>query len=195
MKFSDKIQQLRDAQKMSQEELSEASGISTRTIQRVEKGEVSPRPYTARKLLEALNTSLEALNANTYSSANTPLEESTSLNRFILSNFLIFLLPIVSLIFLVAIWKKRKWSNTANFICKKILSFQVIWTILSTVVLLLTLFFIRLFEGQYVVGKSLPTPILVYLGLSLIATFIVLSIAGSPKDAAPKWTAIIPNLF
>jgi transcriptional regulator with XRE-family HTH domain len=195
MNFNAKMLQLRGEKKMSQEELSEASGISVRTIQRIEKDEVTPRPYTVRKLLEALNVSLEALNAEAPDSSNSEVVESTKLNRFILSNFLVFLLPVIYLIILVAIWKKRKWSDRSDFLCKKVLSFQLIWIIVSTILILLTHFLIRLFGGQYTVGRLFPTPILVYLGLSLIDVFIVFKIVKSLKQPSSKWTSIIPNLF
>lgn len=193
MKFNDKILQLRDERKISQEELSEASGISVRTIQRIEKDEVTPRPYTTRKLLEALNVSLEDFNS--HNSPSDQIEESAKLNRFIMSNFLVFLFPVIFLLFLISIWKKGTWSNTSNLICKKVLSFQIIWTILSVVIILLSPFYINLFGGQTVVGQLLPTPILIYFGLSIIDVFIVLKIAKSLKDASSNWTSTIPNLF
>ena len=192
MKFNDKILQLRDERKISQEELSEASGISVRTIQRIEKDQVNPRPYTTRKLLEALNVSLEEFNSDLHKNSNYYIEESTKINRFIMSNFLVFLLPVI---FLVAIWKKGTWSNKSNLICKKVLSFQIIWTILSVIIILLNPYIINLFGGQTVVGQSLPTPILVYLGLSVIDVFIVLKIVKSLKHSSTKWTSVIPNLF
>ena len=195
MKFNDKMLQLRDERKMSQEELSEASGISVRTIQRIEKGQVTPRPYTARKLLEAFNVSLEEFNADAYDSSKDSTEESTRLNRFMISNFLVFILPVFYLVFLIAIWKKGTWSNISNVICKKVLSFQVIWTILSVTITLLTPFFIKLFGGQYVIGQLFPTPILVYLCLSFMDVFIVFKIVKSCKNPYSKWTSMIPDLF
>ncbi|MBV7267576.1 helix-turn-helix domain-containing protein [Winogradskyella luteola] len=195
MKFNDKILQLRNERKISQEELSEASGISIRTIQRIEKDEVNPRPYTARKLLEALNISLEDFNAESQNDSNFNIEENTKLNRFIISNFLVFLFPIIFLIPVIFIWKKGKWSNSSNIICKKILSFQVVWIIISVSITLLTPFFIKLFGGQNVVGQLFPTPILVYIALSFVDVFIVLRIAKSLKVSSSKWTSIIPNLF
>ena len=46
----------REKKNLTQQELSELSGISLRTIQRIEKGEVVPRPFTIRKLQEVLDT-------------------------------------------------------------------------------------------------------------------------------------------
>lgn len=195
MKFNDKILQLRNERKISQEELSEASGISVRTIQRIEKDEVSPRPYTARKLLEALNISIDEFNTDSQINSNSDIEENTRLNRFILSNFLIFLFPVIFLIPLIFIWRKGRWSNTSKLICKTILSFQIIWTIFSVIVIFSTPFLIKLFGGQYVVGQLFPTPILVYFALSFTDVFIVLRIVKSLKHSSSNWTSIIPNLF
>lgn len=195
MKFSDQILQLRNKQKLSQEELSEVSGISVRTIQRIEKDAVSPRPYTARKLLEAFNVSLDEFNTNSDENSNVQSEDPANLNWFIVSNFLIFLLPVVYLGLLIIFWKKRKWSATSEIICRKILSFQIIWTIVSIAVTSFTYFLIGLFGGQYVIGRSFPTPVLVYFGMSLVAVFIVIRIVKSFKSSSSEWTAIIPDLF
>tara|TARA_R110002051_G_scaffold63132_5_gene114972 strand:- start:98648 stop:99235 length:588 start_codon:yes stop_codon:yes gene_type:complete len=195
MKLNDKLPRLREERKMSQEELSEASGISIRTIQRIEKDQVKPRPYTARKLLEGLNISVDDFNAESDNNSSFQIEENTKLNRFIILNFLVFIFPVIFLIPVIFIWKKWKWSNTANLICKKILSFQVVWIIVSSSIALLTPSVISLFGGQSVVGQLLPTPILVYLALSLIDVLIVLKIAKSLKYSSSKLTSIIPNLF
>jgi len=195
MKFNDRILQLRDERKMSQEELSEASGISVRTIQRIEKDEVSPRPYTARKLLEALNISIDEFNTNSQTNAISTSEENTRLNIFIVSNLLVFLLPGLFFVVVMLIWRKGNWSNTSNVICKKILSFQAIWIIVSLFLTLLTLFIIKLFGGQTTVGQLLPTPVLVYLALSFVDVIIVLKIVRSLKHSNSKWTSAIPDLF
>lgn len=50
-----KIQELRKAQGLTQEELVERCNINVRTIQRIEAGEVTPRSHTIRVILEALN--------------------------------------------------------------------------------------------------------------------------------------------
>ncbi|MCV9387328.1 helix-turn-helix domain-containing protein [Reichenbachiella ulvae] len=49
-----KISSLRKEQGLTQEELVERCNISVRTIQRIENGEVTPRPYTVKLLLETL---------------------------------------------------------------------------------------------------------------------------------------------
>lgn len=50
-----KISELRKSRGLTQEELVEKCNVSVRTLQRIEGGEVTPRPYTVRMLLAALN--------------------------------------------------------------------------------------------------------------------------------------------
>ncbi len=49
-----KILELRKAKGLTQEELVELCNINVRTIQRIEAGEVTPRPYTIKAILEVL---------------------------------------------------------------------------------------------------------------------------------------------
>jgi transcriptional regulator with XRE-family HTH domain len=49
-----KVAELRKARGLTQEELVERCNVTVRTIQRIEAGEVTPRPYTLKALFEAL---------------------------------------------------------------------------------------------------------------------------------------------
>lgn len=53
------ISNLRKEQGLTQEELVEKCNINVRTIQRIEAGEVTPRSYTVKNILEALGTSID----------------------------------------------------------------------------------------------------------------------------------------
>jgi len=57
-----KIALLRKEKGLTQEELVERCSINVRTIQRIESGEVIPRPITLRLILEALDYDFEMLN-------------------------------------------------------------------------------------------------------------------------------------
>jgi len=54
-----KIAELRKAKGLTQEELSELCNINIRTLQRIEKGEVTPRSYTVNVILDKLNSNSE----------------------------------------------------------------------------------------------------------------------------------------
>ena len=56
-----KITELRKAKGLTQEELVEKCNISVRTIQRIESGEVTPRSYTIKTILAALDYDLNTI--------------------------------------------------------------------------------------------------------------------------------------
>ncbi len=55
------IQSLRQSKKMTQEELVEVCNLNVRTLQRIEAGEVTPRDYTIRAILSALEYEFEEI--------------------------------------------------------------------------------------------------------------------------------------
>jgi transcriptional regulator with XRE-family HTH domain len=59
-----KIIELRKGRGLTQEELVEKCNISVRTLQRIEMGEVTPRIYTLRTILVALDSDLEEISEN-----------------------------------------------------------------------------------------------------------------------------------
>jgi transcriptional regulator with XRE-family HTH domain len=60
-----KISELRKAKGLTQEELVEKCNISVRTIQRIETGDVTPRMYTIKTILAALDHDLDAISDGT----------------------------------------------------------------------------------------------------------------------------------
>lgn len=56
-----KLIDLRLEKGMTQEDLANVTGISLRTIQRIEQGQVKPRAYSLKKIAEALKVDLKAL--------------------------------------------------------------------------------------------------------------------------------------
>ena len=61
MKLNLIIKNLRSKKGFTQSELSEKSGVSLRTIQRIERDEVSPSMYTLKKISEVLNEDLNQI--------------------------------------------------------------------------------------------------------------------------------------
>ena len=58
MEFGERVKELRTGLNYSQKELSEKSGLTLRTIQRIENNEVKPSLYSQKVLGEALNVDL-----------------------------------------------------------------------------------------------------------------------------------------
>lgn len=143
-----KLKNLREFQNLTQEELSEKSGISVRTIQRIETGK-DPKGHTLRILAKTLLVEESALQTSTNEEENNPITEVTkeaeetilinySLLKLInLSSIPFILLPpfniIVPLIMMIVMKQKNKLT-------KQLISIQILWTILAPIVFMLGVF-------------------------------------------------------
>ena len=85
MKIGNKIKELRLKGGYSQKDLSIKSGLSERTIQRIEKDEVTPNPHTLKVLGEIFEE-----NFHIFENENQPVNNKKKMNKiFILWNWMI----------------------------------------------------------------------------------------------------------
>ncbi|MHC1704294.1 MAG: DUF4870 domain-containing protein [Tenuifilaceae bacterium] len=119
-----RIKELRNRKGFSQEELSEKSGLSLRTIQRIENGETEPRGDSLKRLAMAFGVSAdEIIDWQIYEDNNVLM-----LLNFSQLGFLAF--PILGIIIPLSIWiLKKDKVKSVNSIGKSILNFQITWTI------------------------------------------------------------------
>jgi uncharacterized Tic20 family protein len=111
-----KVSELRQLKNLTQEQLAEKCEVSTRTIQRIESGEVDPRAYTLQRLGEVLNFDFEEHN---------PGSENLWLTILHLSS------AIVMLIIPLVIWSwKKNQSARINTQGRQVLNFQITMTLL-----------------------------------------------------------------
>lgn len=126
------LKRRREEQHLTQEELSEKSGISVRTIQRIESGQV-PKGHTLKALSIALNLPSDKLTP-------TQTEEVIKINHVKLINLaslpLVFL-PLASIALPLLLMIGLKQINTLT---KQLLSLQILWTILAAVIFMLSAF-------------------------------------------------------
>ena len=160
-----KLKQVREQKNLTQEELSEKSGISVRTIQRIESG-IAPKGHTLKTLARTLNIpEIDLLN----SEKEIPIESLDATNginfqkiKLInLSSILFVLVPPLNIflpLLLSYILKQR------NLLTKQIISLQILWTILAPVFFMLGIF-LKL-------GRSFTIVLLVVIVLSNI--FLIL---------------------
>lgn len=145
----------REQQNLTQEELAEKSGISVRTIQRIEAG-TQPKGYTLKVLAIALEISEEELTQKAFKQSiyesQVPLTVKETLIKNIVEDessdrLLYKLLNISSLPFTlfpplnvivplsIALYKKENHP-----IVKQIISVQIIWTIIAFITFMLGVF-------------------------------------------------------
>ena len=123
---------LRQNLNLTQEELSEKSGVSVRTIQRIEAG-VTPKGYTLKALAKALDIDeIELLDLN--DDPNT--ENYTWIKVINLSSLLFTVIPPLNLLIPLSIIFIKKEKST---ITRKIISIQLLWTLLTVILVLIIL--------------------------------------------------------
>jgi transcriptional regulator with XRE-family HTH domain len=117
-----RIKELRNRKGFSQEELSEKSGLSLRTIQRIENGETEPRGDSLKRLSVAFEVNPDEL------IDWTVLEDRGFLTSLNLSALSFIVIPILGIIIPLIIWISRKDKiRNVNEIAKAILNFQITW--------------------------------------------------------------------
>ncbi|MBF9236196.1 helix-turn-helix domain-containing protein [Hymenobacter sp. BT683] len=138
-----RISALRKSKGLSQEVLAEQSGVSLRTIQRVEQGETVPRGHTVQALAAALEVPLEALRhepepAGAALPAPTPAlvvapalpDDPEFLQLLNLSALSFLVLPFLNLVVPWLLWHARRHSTAhVAALGRRVLGFQVLWQV------------------------------------------------------------------
>ncbi|MDV7139127.1 helix-turn-helix domain-containing protein [Maribacter sp. TH_r10] len=122
---SQRVKDLRRQKGMTQELLAENSGLSLRTIQRIENNETVPRGDSLKRLAIALNTTPDEI-------IDWKMQEDKSyLIIMSLSSLGFLFFPILGIIIPLVFWisKKDKLKNV-NELGKSILNFELTWSIL-----------------------------------------------------------------
>ncbi len=125
-----KLFEFREKLNLTQEELSKKSGISVRTIQRIEAG-TNPKGHTLKALAKALE-----IEENKFLKIENKIEgiNYTLLKLINLSSLLfVFLPPVNILLPLIIMFAKKQFTP----LTKQLVTLQILWTILMIVVFLI----------------------------------------------------------
>jgi len=123
--LSKRVKELRSRKGFSQEQLAENSGLSLRTIQRIENGETEPRGETLKRLMNALDATPDDL--MDWSIA----EDKGFLTAVNLSALGFFVFPLLGILIPLIMWiSKKDKLKDINKTGKEILNFQITWNLL-----------------------------------------------------------------
>lgn len=129
---------IRKEKGFSQGVLAERSGISLRTIQRVERGETVPRGHTLLALATALESSIADFQMAEGQEATpaAPPAELRSDPQFLqllnLSALSFLLLPLLNIIVPVVLWRARKHQvQDVAELGRRVVGFQILWQVAS----------------------------------------------------------------
>ena len=119
-----RVKELRQRNGMSQELLAENSGLSLRTVQRIENGESQPTGESIKRLSGALNTTPNELIDWQI------IEDSNALLQLNLSQLGFIAFPLLGIIIPLIIWTSKKDKiKDLDHVGKSILNFQISWTL------------------------------------------------------------------
>ncbi|MDF0708488.1 helix-turn-helix domain-containing protein [Flagellimonas okinawensis] len=155
-----KLTEYREKQNLTQEELSKKSGISVRTIQRIESG-IDPKGFTLKALAKTLN--IDEINLIKQKPLIT--ESSQKWVKIInLSSLLVVFIPVLNFAIplIIALSKKQ-----LNVLTKQIITIQILWTLLW-----LTIFLLGNIINLGELGRDIVIAIMVILVLA--NAFIIL---------------------
>jgi len=120
-----KLKALRHQKGMSQEVLAEASGLSLRTIQRIENGDTNPTGDSLKRLANALNVNPDEL-------IDWAIKEDNSYLVYLNLSTLTFLFfPLLGIIVPFMLWTSKKDKiKGINTLGRDLINFEITWIIL-----------------------------------------------------------------
>ncbi|MCW3805477.1 helix-turn-helix domain-containing protein [Plebeiibacterium marinum] len=126
LELSKRVKELRTRKGLSQEELSEDSGLSLRTIQRIENGETEPRGDSLKKLANSLGASPDEL-------IDWTIQENRGYLVFLnLSSLTFILFPLLGfLIPFIMLSAKKDKIKDINMIGSSIVNYQITWNLIA----------------------------------------------------------------
>lgn len=192
------LKEMRTEKRLSQQELANLSGVSLRTIQRIEKGESSGSPYVIRALCTALDVEpkfvlfeLDNVYEREPDNVDDRLGDESIINienkyntnkeiKYInFSALIVLIIPFANLIsvpFFYFLFKKKLSYTNSKIMALKILSFQIMWSILTIMLMILTPLFKLCLPSIPESILEIPVFIWIYwlmLFLHLITTLVI----------------------
>lgn len=167
------LKSIREQEGYTQADLSSKTGLSLRTIQRLENTNKVPKGYTLNALAEEFNIEPSTLQAKYINSKRSRDSEITTIKMINLSVLSFLGIPFGNLIIPIIIWRNNRDSQLVDEVGRRIVNFQIIFTLTLSVVLILL---------PFTLGKLLPgIPIVLIIALCAYLFNIVVIIRTATK--------------
>jgi len=168
-----RLLKLRERLNLTQEELAGKSGVSVRTIQRIEAG-TAPKGYTLKALANALEIDpKELLQEDEVAVDHT---NYTLLKIINLSSLPFTFIPFASIVMPLLIMFMRKQFDP---IARQIVSVQIMWTVSSAVIFMLSAFSKNIFPN----GNKFVLVVMILIVLSNICIILINTAAIDKKKS------------
>lgn len=183
----------RELNQLTQQELAKQSGISLRTIQRIESGSSKGSAYVIKSLCKTLGIELSQL-ALSETEANTDEAIQVTqpqLNWINLSTILGLIFPGLNLLIPALLYRGFKDQINNQPLARKMLSFQAFWLIGTLIILFIVPPMVHAVMGMREYG-SYPLFVWLYVAcvcinlMVIIRTSILMQQSGMPLRAVPS---------
>ncbi|GAA4968091.1 helix-turn-helix domain-containing protein [Algibacter aquimarinus] len=167
------LKSIREQEGYTQADLSSKTGLSLRTIQRLENTNKVPKGYTLNALAEEFNIEPSTLQAKYINNKRSRDSEIITIKMINLSVLSFLGIPFGNLIIPIIIWRNNRDSQLVDEVGRRIVNFQIIFTLTLSVVLILL---------PFTLGKLLPgIPIVLIIALCAYLFNIVVIIRTATK--------------
>ncbi|MCM0664560.1 helix-turn-helix domain-containing protein [Flavobacterium tyrosinilyticum] len=178
--MKNKVKFLREEKNMTQNELAEKSGLSLRTIQRIEAGNIL-KGFTLKTIAEALETNPENV---IIKKENIQVERAKLINLSVLSGLII---PFGSVFFpLVLTYKTQDAVNKE--IGKQIVSLQIVLSLILSVLMIVSPFIQSLFTFKF---PLFIIPLIAFLSIK----FLIVILNGVSLNQKQELAIKLKNKF
>ena len=159
--MKNKVKLLREEKNMTQNELAEKSGLSLRTIQRIEAGNIL-KGHTLKTIAKTLETDSENL---IFTNENPEIERAKLINLSALSGVIV---PFGSIVLPLLLTYKTK-DHLNKEIGKQIVSVQIILSLLLSVIMIICPFVQKIFSVKV---PLFIFPLITILSLKLLIVIV-----------------------
>jgi uncharacterized Tic20 family protein/DNA-binding transcriptional regulator YiaG len=187
--LAQKVKTLRNRKGYSQEELSEKTGLSLRTIQRIENGETEPRGDTLKRLAMVFDVSPDEM-------VDWAVQEDKGfLVSFNLSALSFLVLPLGGILVPLIIWiSKKDKIKGVNDLAKNLLNFQITWLILLFLGFPLAIFLLPLVPDSFLNQPGAVALLWIFLVIILCVYNLVLIVVNSIRINKGKPAVYFPAI-
>ena len=141
------LKSIREQEGYTQNDLATKTGLSLRTIQRLENTNKVPKGYTLNALAEVFNMEPSDLQANYLNIKRSRDSEITTIKMINLSVLSFLGIPFGNLIFPIIIWRNNRDSQLVDQVGRRVVNFQILFTLALSLLLILI---------PFTVAKLLP---------------------------------------
>jgi transcriptional regulator with XRE-family HTH domain len=188
MKQVNTLKEYRKIRSLTQLELAENSGISIRTIQRIEKGLSSGSPHTIKTLAKALN--VESSDIAISKEENTVVYDDFHKVKLInFSILVVLLIPFGNLILPTILFFCYKSNKHVNSLGRRILSIQLLSTFILSGLSIIT--FLVMSRGN----GAIPIPVPIIYAMYTIANILIVIKTTIAIDKNKKILKFFPDLI